>query len=74
MLRGLGLEVSAYGVAQYYDDLIQGLIIDTLDTVLASRVASVGIRVEVTNTIMRTLADKKALAHTALAFAKALRS
>jgi LPPG:FO 2-phospho-L-lactate transferase len=74
MLHGLGLEVSAYGVAQYYGDLIQGLIIDTLDSSLASRIARVGIRVEVTNTIMRTLADKKALAHTALAFAKALPS
>ena len=74
MLRGLGLEVSAYGVAQYYGDLIQGLIIDTLDSSLASRIASIGIRVEVTNTIMRTLADKKALAHTALACAKALPS
>ena len=66
MLRGLGFEVSAYGVAQYYGDLLTTLIIDTLDAVLQPRLTSLGLHVEVTNTIMRTLADKQALARTAL--------
>jgi LPPG:FO 2-phospho-L-lactate transferase len=71
MLRGLGLEVSAYGVAQYYGDLLDALIIDTLDAALQSRLRAAGLRVEVTNTIMRTLEDKMALARTTLALAKA---
>ncbi|MDH3601989.1 MAG: 2-phospho-L-lactate transferase, partial [Candidatus Tectomicrobia bacterium] len=71
MLRGLGFEVSAYGAAQYYGDLLDGFIIDTLDTSLQPRIADLGIRVEVTNTIMRTLEDKVALAHAALTLARA---
>jgi LPPG:FO 2-phospho-L-lactate transferase len=71
MLRGLGLEVSAYGVAQYYGDVLQAFIIDTLDAALQPRLTELGLHVEVTNTIMRTLPDKIALARTALALARA---
>lgn len=70
MLRGLGWEVSAYGVAQYYGQLLSALVIDTLDAVLQPRLSSLGWRVEVTNTIMRTLADKQALARTTLTIAR----
>ena len=70
MLRGLGFEVSAYGVAQYYGELLTGLIIDTLDAALQPRLTSLGLCVEVTNTIMRTLADKQALAHTTLTLSR----
>ncbi len=70
MLRGLGLEVSAYGVAQYYGDLLDAFIIDTLDAALQPRLLELGLRVEVTNTIMHTLEDKAALARTALALSR----
>jgi LPPG:FO 2-phospho-L-lactate transferase len=70
MLLGQGLEVSAYGVAQYYDNLLTGMVIDTLDAVLQPRLADLGLHVEVTNTIMRTLADKRALAQTTLALSR----
>jgi LPPG:FO 2-phospho-L-lactate transferase len=70
MLRGLGLEVSAYGVAQYYGALLTALVIDTLDAALQPRLAGFGLRVEVTNTIMRTLADKQALARTTLSLSR----
>ena len=72
MLRGLGLEVSACGVAQYYGDLLHGMVIDTQDVDLQPRLADMGLRVEVTNTVMRTLEDKRALAQTALTLARAL--
>lgn len=71
MLRGLGFNVSAYGAAQYYGDLLDGYIIDALDAELEPQVASLGIRVEVTNTIMKILDTKKALAQTALTLARA---
>jgi LPPG:FO 2-phospho-L-lactate transferase len=70
MLRGLGLEVSAYGVAEYYGDLLHGLVIDTLDAVLQSRLSRRGWRIVVTNTIMRTPADKQALAQMTLTLAR----
>lgn len=71
MLQGLGFEVSAYGVAQYYDDLLSGYILDTLDASLGPRVEALGLRVEVTNSIMKTLDDKVALARAALTLARA---
>lgn len=74
MLHGLGFEVSAYGVAQYYVGLLDGLVIDTLDAALAPRLTALGLHVEVTNTIMRSLADKQALAQTILALARKCRA
>jgi LPPG:FO 2-phospho-L-lactate transferase len=70
MLRGLGFEVSAVGVAQYYGDLLTALVIDTLDAALAGRLSSLGLRVEVVNTIMQSLADKVSLARTVLTLAR----
>ena len=72
MLRGLGLEVSACGVAQYYGNLLHGMVIDAQDTHLRPRLAGMGLRVEVTNTVMRSLEDKRALARTALTLARTL--
>ena len=72
MLRGLGLEVSACGVAQYYGDLLHGMVIDTQDAGLQPRLDGMGLRVEVTNTVMRNLEDKRALSRTALTLARAL--
>jgi LPPG:FO 2-phospho-L-lactate transferase len=70
MLQGLGFEVSAYGVAQYYGNLLNGYMLDTLDADLGPRVESLGLRVEVTNSIMKTLDDKVALARAALTLAR----
>jgi len=72
MLRGLGLEVSACGVAQYYGDLLDGMIIDVQDAELKPRLAAMGLQVEVTNTVMGSLEDKRALARRALSLAEAV--
>ena len=45
-------------------------VIDTLDAALAARLSSLGLRVEVVNTIMQSLADKASLARTALTLAR----
>ena len=66
------LEVSARGVAECYGDLLHGMVIDAQDAGLQPRLAGMGLRVEVTNTIMRSLEDKRALARTALTLARAL--
>jgi LPPG:FO 2-phospho-L-lactate transferase len=66
MLRGLGFEVSAYGVAKLYSDFLDTFVIDTKDAGLKSRVENLGVNVKVTNTVMKSLEDKVALAKAAL--------
>jgi LPPG:FO 2-phospho-L-lactate transferase len=62
LLRGLGCEVSALGVARLYSDFLDTFIIDTLDAAQKPQIESLGLKVKITNTLMRTLDDKVALA------------
>jgi len=62
LLRGLGLEVSAYSVAKLYADFIDTFVIDTADAAEKNRIEKLGIEVKVTNIIMRSLEDKIRLA------------
>jgi LPPG:FO 2-phospho-L-lactate transferase len=66
LLRGLGLEVSAYSVAKLYADFLDTFILDTADSAEKERIEQLGIEVKVANTIMRTLEDKVRLAETVL--------
>jgi LPPG:FO 2-phospho-L-lactate transferase len=66
LLRGLGLEVSAYSVAKLYADFIDTFILDTADSAKKEKIEELGIEVKVANTIMRTLDDKVRLAKTVL--------
>jgi LPPG:FO 2-phospho-L-lactate transferase len=62
MLRGLGHEASAVGVAERYRDLADVFVLDRRDAVLAPRIAALGMKPLVTDTIMRTPARSRALA------------
>lgn len=66
MLRGLGLEVSAFGVAKFYSDFLDVFVIDTKDSVEKNRIEQLGVNVKVTNTVMKSLEDKVALAKVVL--------
>lgn len=67
MMRGLGMEVSAYGVAAYYRGLIDVFVIDRSDAALAPRIRDeLGLEVVVTDTIMRDAEAKRRLACTVL--------
>jgi LPPG:FO 2-phospho-L-lactate transferase len=66
LMHGLGLEVSAYGVAKLYEDFLDAFLVDTVDKNLKARIEALGIRVVVTNTIMKNLKDKTRLAKTVL--------
>jgi LPPG:FO 2-phospho-L-lactate transferase len=66
LLKGLGLEVSAYSVAKLYADFLDTFILDTADSAEKDKIEKLGIEVKVTNTIMRTLEDKIQLAKTIL--------
>jgi len=62
LMRGLGLEVSPYSVAHLYRDFLDTFVLDEADQQERSRIEELGIKVVVTNTIMRTLEDKVRLA------------
>lgn len=66
MMRGLGMEVSAVGVARAYADFLDVLVIDNQDADLAGGVEAEGVRAVVTDTIMRDLDVKTALARMTL--------
>jgi LPPG:FO 2-phospho-L-lactate transferase len=66
LMKSLGIEASAIGVAKYYKDFLDMLIIDKVDAQLAPQIRSLGIKPIVTQTLMKTMADKVHLARTAI--------
>ncbi len=66
LLRGLGFEVSALGVAKLYSDFLDAFIIDNADSSIKSRIEKLGMKVIVVDTVMRSLQDKVQLAKTVL--------
>jgi len=66
LMKAMGVEASAFGVANFYKDFLDTLIIDNIDESLASRIQSLGIKPIVTQTLMKTSADKKRLAKIAI--------
>ena len=74
MLMSLGYEVSPHGVASIYKDIVDGIIIDNVDEAYAPRIRELGIAVEITDTIMKSDADRRSLAETALRFCEKLAS
>jgi LPPG:FO 2-phospho-L-lactate transferase len=66
LLKGLGLEVTAYSVAKLYSDFLDVFVIDVADALEKRRIEELGVEVKVTNTIMRSLSDKLSLAKVVL--------
>ena len=66
LMRGLGLEVSAYSVAQLYRDFLDVFIIDHIDQTQKKRIEELRLNVVATNTIMKTLEDRVQLAKAVL--------
>jgi len=66
MLRSLGHEVSALGVARIYRDLIDLFVLDEQDAELAPAIRALGLECLVTDTIMSTPERKAALAQAVL--------
>src|SRR6266566_3812107 len=62
LMRGLGMDVSAVGVARCYRDFLDVMVIDEQDAHHASAIEDLGIPTVVTNTIMRDDAAKTTLA------------
>lgn len=72
IMAELSVEVSPLGVARYYGNLLDGLVIDEEDEALAPAIEALGMRCIVTRTVMRTDADRADLARTVLDFADTL--
>ncbi len=66
MMQALGLEVSSFGVAQMYQDFLDGFVLDTLDKDQKPRVEGLGLKVVATNSLMKSLQDKENLAKVCL--------
>lgn len=65
MMRGMGMKVSARGVAELYRGLVDVFVIDRVDRQQAGAIEALGMRAVVTNTIMSGTPQKKALARAA---------
>jgi LPPG:FO 2-phospho-L-lactate transferase len=66
LLRGLGFEVSSFSVAKLYADFLDTYVIDIKDVEEKNRIERLGIKVKMTDTVMKSLEDKVRLAKTVL--------
>jgi LPPG:FO 2-phospho-L-lactate transferase len=66
MLKALGHEVSALGVARIYAELASAFVLDEQDRALAPAIQALGLRAVATATIMRDAASRAALARAAM--------
>ncbi|MCL7399233.1 MAG: 2-phospho-L-lactate transferase [Thaumarchaeota archaeon] len=62
MMRHLGIEVSALGVAKLYADFLDIFVMDEVDAALMHDVERLGIKAVTTNTLMKTKDDRVRLA------------
>ncbi len=70
LMLGLRMEVSPVGVARYYRDFLDVMVIDKQDEHLLNEIEDLGIPAVATNTIMRDSTAKKALAQKVLEVAE----
>jgi LPPG:FO 2-phospho-L-lactate transferase len=73
MFAELGMEVTAASVAAHYAGLLRGFVLDEVDAELKPSIESDTLQVLVTNTVMRSDADRARLAQEILDFAAKLR-
>jgi LPPG:FO 2-phospho-L-lactate transferase len=72
MLASLGHEVSATGVARMYAGLVDGMVVDSADEKERTSIEAIGMRVLVTESVMRNDEDRARLASEALEFGAGL--
>jgi LPPG:FO 2-phospho-L-lactate transferase len=72
MMSAFGHEVSPAGVAAIYKGLVDGTVIDSIDSDVGPRIEEMDMAVSVTNTIMRSDSDRADLARHVLSFCERL--
>lgn len=70
LLRGIGADVSALGVASLYQGWMQGFIIDEQDAASRAPIEALGMRCRAMDTLMKNDEVAEALAHAALSLAR----
>ncbi len=70
IMRELGVPVTAAAVARHYAGLIDGIVIDEADAGLVAEIEAAGIAARVAPAVMRTPADRVALARVCLDFVR----
>ncbi len=70
MMAELDMPPTAFAIAQYYQGVIDGLVIDRQDRSLAGDIKKTGMRALVTQTVMKCDAGKRDLAEQVLDFAE----
>jgi LPPG:FO 2-phospho-L-lactate transferase len=68
MCSELGIEPSAFAVANHYRELASGFVLDTIDSQLEESVRGLNMQTLVTNTLMKSHEDRKQLACDVLNF------
>lgn len=69
LMKALGFPVSIAGVAEFYHDFLDALVVDVQDSAEAAQLQQSGMRAHCTNTLMRTPESRIALATETLALA-----
>jgi LPPG:FO 2-phospho-L-lactate transferase len=72
LLRGIGVEVSARGVAGFYRDWVNGFVIDQRDAAQQRDIEALGLAVRITDTVMRNNEAAANLASEALDLTRTL--
>ena len=76
MMTELKMPSTALAVARFYEQtypgLVDGFVLDEADAASADAVSALGMRPLVTQTVMKNLADKQALAEAVLLFSDEL--
>lgn len=72
-MQALGIEVSPYGVASFYSDIVSRFVIDSSDQQYASKIEGLGIKVNHTNIVMKNMKDETRLASYLLGMQKSVR-
>ncbi len=73
MFHELGMEASAMAVASQYKDFLKGYVLDTKDTSNIETIKQWGIIPLVSDTLMKTIEDRKRLATEILSFCHAIK-
>ena len=72
MFRELGRDPSALEAAREYRSVVRGFVLDREDSYLAEEIGALGMRVEVTDTLMRDEPGRRELAARVLRFARTI--
>lgn len=73
MYAEMGIQPSALAVAKHYLGMVDGMVIDQQDAAQDEAIRALGMEVLVTDTVMRSTADRKRLAENVLAFGDVVR-